>query len=195
VQRGANGGRRRLTVISRAWLACACLLLSGCGLLSKPEPLSADAPLTMSVTSSALRGSLLPAQFTCHKSHGRPENPPIFWSGAPTATKSIAVVIDDADAPIAPRIYWLVFDIGSSTTDLQTGMLPPHALVAYNTAGHRRYDAPCPENSIHKYRITVYALNTFFSGSLASNPQLLPTWTAIARHVIARGTITVRALP
>lgn len=195
MQRGANGGRRRLTAISKAWLACACLLLSGCGLLSKPEPLSADAPLTMSVTSPALRGSLLPAEFTCHKPHGRAENPPIFWSGAPAATKSIAVVIDDAAAPISPRVYWLVFDIGPSTTDLQTGMRPPHAQEAYNTAGQRSYDPPCPEHSMHKYRMTVYALNTFFRGSLVSNPQLLPTWTTIAQHVIARGTITVRALP
>jgi len=195
VHRGANGGRRRLTAISRTWLACACLLVSGCGLLSKPEPLSADAPLTLSVTSPALHGSLLPAQFTCHSRHGHAENPPIFWSGAPAATKSIAVVIDDADAPISPRVYWLVFDIGPSTTDLQSGNVPPHAVQAYNTAGQRSYDPPCPADAPHKYRIAVYALNTFFGGSLVSNPQLLATWTAIARHVIARGTITVRALP
>jgi Raf kinase inhibitor-like YbhB/YbcL family protein len=195
VHRGANGGRRRATAISWALLAGACLLLSGCGLLSKPVPLSADAPLTMSVTSPDLRGNVLPTQFTCHASHGRAENPSIFWSGVPTATKSIAVVVDDADAPITPRVYWLVFDIAPTTTDLQTGPLPPNAHQAYNTAGHRSYDPPCPAHSLHKYRIAVYALNTFFSGGLVSNPQLLPTWTTIARHVIARGTITVRAEP
>lgn len=196
MQRGANGGRRRLTTISRAWLACACLLLSGCGLLSKPEPLSADAPLTISVTSPDLHGNLLPAQFTCHSGHGHVQNPPIFWSGAPTDTKSIAVLVDDADAPITPRVYWLVFNIGPSTTDLQTGMmLPPKAKQAYNTAGQRSYDPPCPHGSVHKYRIAVYALNTVLGRSLVSNPQLLPTWTAIAKHVIARGTMTVRALP
>jgi Raf kinase inhibitor-like YbhB/YbcL family protein len=195
VHRGANGGRRRLAAISRASLACACLLLSGCGLLSKPEPLSADAPLTISVTSPDLHGNLLPAQFTCHSSHGPAQSPPIFWSGAPTSTKSIAVVIDDADAPITPRVYWLVFDIGPNTTDLQAGMLPPGAHQAYNTAGQRSYDPPCPQRALHKYRIAVYALNTFFGRGLDSNPQLLPTWTAIAKHVIARGTMTVRALP
>jgi Raf kinase inhibitor-like YbhB/YbcL family protein len=194
VHRGANGGRR-LAAISRASLAGACLLLSGCGLLSKPEPLSADAPLTMSVTSPDFHGNLLPAQFTCHNPHGPAENPPIFWSGAPAATKSIAVVIDDADAPITPRVYWLVFNIGQTTTDLQTGMLPPHAVRAYNTAGQRSYDPPCPQNAPHKYRIAVYALNTFFGHNVTANPQLLATWTAIARHVIARGTMTVRALP
>ena len=180
---------------SRAWLVCACVLLSGCGLLSKPEPLSADAPLTISVTSPDLHGNLLPAQFTCHNGHGPAQHPSIFWSGAPTNTRSIAIVIDDADAPITPRVYWLVFNIGPSTTDLQTGMVPPNAKQAYNTAGQRSYDPPCPQHSPHKYRIAVYALNTFFGGSLLSNPQLLPTWTAIAKHVIARGTMTVRVLP
>jgi Raf kinase inhibitor-like YbhB/YbcL family protein len=179
-------------VILRACMACSALLLGGCGLLGKPEPLSADAPLTMSVNVPGLNGNLLQARYTCH---GRGENPPIFWSGAPSNTKSIAVVFDDSDAPITPRVYWIVFNIGPSTSDLETGHLPPNTVVAYNSAGTKQYDAPCPLHSSHKYRISVYALNTYFGGSVAKNPQLLATWTSIARHVIARGTMTVRAQP
>lgn len=182
----------------RAFLAVTMLavpmaaLLSGCGLLTRPQPLRADAPLTMSVTSPDFAGGVMPARYTCH---GQGESPPIFWSGAPPGTKSIAVVVDDSDAPIAPRVYWIVFDISPSTTDLQQGAVPPHASTAYNSAGTAVYDPPCPGTSAHNYRFTVYALNVMLGRALPGHPQLLAAWTAIARHVIARGTMTATALP
>jgi Raf kinase inhibitor-like YbhB/YbcL family protein len=194
VRRGAVNGRSRPLTATLAAALCAGWLLGGCGLLGKPQPLSADAPLVMSVTSPNFKGGLIPAEFTCY-GQGGGVSPPIFWSGAPPGTKSIAVVVDDAAAPISPKVYWIVFDISPSTTDLQTGALPPHARTAYNTAGTDTYDAPCPRGSAHSYRFTVYALNTFFGSALPGHPQLLPAWTAIAQHVIARGTMTSHAVP
>ncbi len=170
----------------------ASLLLAGCGLLGKPQPLSADAPLTMSVTSPDFPGGVIPSRFTCR---GAGESPSIFWSGAPPGTKSIAVVVDDAAAPISPRVYWIVYDISQNTTDLPLGAPPPHARVAQNSAGKAEYDPPCPVGSPHSYRFTVYALNTFFNSALPPNSQLLTAWSTIAQHVIARGTFTARALP
>lgn len=184
--------RSRSVTTALALVLSGSLLLGGCGLLGKPEVLSADAPLTMSVTSPAFTGGLIPAQFTCH---GAAESPPIFWSGAPPGTKSLALVVDDSDAPISPQVYWVVFDIGPDTTDLQVDALPPHARVAYNSAHKADYDPPCPEGTSHGYRFTVYALNTFFGNSLPYQPQLLQALTAIAKHVIARGTLTARAEP
>lgn len=187
---GRSGLGRSAPVILAAVIGAS--LLSGCGLLSKPQPLRSDAPLTMSVTSPDFADDLMPARFTCH---GKGESPPIFWSPAPAGTKSVAVVVDDSDAPIVPRVYWIVFDISPSTTDLQPGALPPHARTAYNSAGTATYDAPCPQGAPHNYRFTVYALNAYLGTTLSLHPQLLATWTAIARHVIARGTLTARALP
>ena len=45
-------------------------------------------------------------------------------AGAPAGTKSIAVVVDDASAPITPYVYWVVFDIGPGTSALLEGQLP-----------------------------------------------------------------------
>jgi Raf kinase inhibitor-like YbhB/YbcL family protein len=188
VRRCAGRGVGRSIAASLA----ASLLLAGCGLLGKPQPLSADAPLTMSVTSPDFPGGVIPARFTCR---GAGESPSIFWSGAPPGTKSIAVVVDDAAAPISPRVYWIVYDISQNTTDLPLGAPPPHARVAQNSAGKAEYDPPCPVGSPHSYRFTVYALNTFFNSALAPNSQLLTAWSTIAQHVIARGTFTARALP
>jgi Raf kinase inhibitor-like YbhB/YbcL family protein len=174
-------------------MLAAGLLLGGCGLLGTPPRLSAAAPLTMSVTSPDFTGSVIPAAFTCHGSGET--GPTIFWSGAPPGTKSIALVVDDAAAPITPRVYWIVYDINSTTTDLPLGKAPPHARVAQNSAGQAEYQPPCPGSSTQSYRFTVYALNTSFGSALPANSQLLTAWTTIAQHVIARGTITARALP
>jgi Raf kinase inhibitor-like YbhB/YbcL family protein len=156
----------------------------------------------MSVTSPEFVGGVIPSRFTCH---GAGESPPVFWSGAPVGTRSLALVVDDSGAPIAPRVYWIVFDIGVSTTDLQAGpparsvkapsTLPPGARVAQNSAGIAGYSPPCPQGSEHSYRFTVYALNTYFGSSLPNHARLLQAWTMIAKHVIGRGTLTAKALP
>lgn len=180
-----------------AMVLAASLVLSGCGLLSGPRPLSSDAPLNIEVSSPLVSQSgVLPAKFTCYGDRGTPPlTPPVFWSGASRSTKSFVLIIDDSSAPITPRLYWLVFDIGADTTDIQTGPLPPGARQARNSTGQPGYDPPCPVGAPHKYRISVYALNTVLGKALPSNPQLLPTWTAIAAHVIGRGTMTVTACP
>lgn len=190
---GYSPGRGRRTGTLATLLAGVSLLLSGCGLLGGPQPLGADAPLKMTVTIPALTDDVLPARFTCY-GHAA-QSPAIFWSGAPQHTKSLALVVDDSATPIQPRVYWVVFDIGPNTTDLQVGALPPHARVAQNSAHKAAYDPPCPVGSPHKYRFTIYAVNTFFGRSLPDGAPLLQTWTTIAAHVIARGTTTVYACP
>jgi Raf kinase inhibitor-like YbhB/YbcL family protein len=199
-------GRCRSRAAGLAALVVCSLLASGCGLLGKPAPLSADAPLDMSITSPEFTGGIIPAQFTCY---GSGESPPIFWSGAPPGTKSLALIVDDSLAPISPKVYWIVFNIGADTTDLQTGpatkgvnghrsadsILPPGARVAANSAGVAGYTPPCPVGAAHKYRFTVYALNTYFGSSLPNHARLLLAWTTIAAHVVGRGTATYTALP
>ena len=189
----AGDHRTRSRAAAAPLLAC-CLLLSGCGLLSGPKSPAEDAPLTMEVSSPQVGKGILPVQFTCH-AHKKAMTPPVSWSGAPARTASYALVIDDADAPITPWVYWMVFDIGSTTTFIQPNTTPNGARVARNSTGQPGYDPPCPGGTPHKYRITVYALNTVLGRALPSGPQLLPTWTAIASHVIARGTMTVTACP
>jgi Raf kinase inhibitor-like YbhB/YbcL family protein len=195
VRRCAGQGRSRSAAASVVVIA-SVLLLGGCGLLGKPPRQNvAAAPLTMSVTSPDFTGHIIPPAFTCDGSVAA--GPSIFWSGAPPGTKSVALVVDDAAAPISPYVNWIVYDISNSTTDLPLGKAPPHARVAQNSAGKDWYDPPCPFGSPHEYRFTVYALNTYFTRALPANSPLLTAWTMIAQHVIARGTFTAtaRALP
>ena len=160
--------------------------LAGCGTAGNGATV---APVTMTVNSEAFSGNILPQRYTCH---GARINPPLEWSGAPSGTKSFALVVDDSSAPITPFIYWLVFDIGPGTTDIQEGALPTGARQALNSAGTAAYDAPCPTYS-HFYRFTVYALSTTLNQ--ANGASLEAVWTAIAAATIGRGRKAVTGGP
>ena len=163
----------------------AASMLSGCGLLSGPSALQQeDDPQVMTVTSPEFgQGVPIPRQYTCH---GAGESPPLSWSGAPTGTKALALVMDDAGAPITPYVYWIVFNISPETPDIQAGRIPVSADVAANSRGTVGYAPPCPAHS-HQYRFTIYALNAPLP---LHNGVSLPTvWAAIASHSIGRGRL------
>jgi Raf kinase inhibitor-like YbhB/YbcL family protein len=146
----------------------------------------------MTVTSPEFRADVhLPSQYTCA---GKSLSPPLYWSGALSQQpKSFAVVVDDGQAPITPYVYWMVFDISPSTTDIAQNRLPTGARQAQNSAGAARYDAPCPRgDTLHTYRFTVYALDAFLK--LPDGAGLRATWSAIAKHVIGVGRLTVKAV-
>jgi len=183
------------SVARGAALLAAVPLLAGCGLLGGPKALRQGAQQVMTVTSPVFGQGVIPRQYTCH---GRGESPPIYWSGAPPGTKALALVVDDADAPITPYIYWIVLDIPAATTDIQAGQLPPGARQADNSRGFAGYDAPCPIQENHQYRFTIYALSSPTCRPHA--PPSCPTsakaaWTAIAQSAIARGRLTATAKP
>jgi Raf kinase inhibitor-like YbhB/YbcL family protein len=174
---------RRLGAVVVA-LGCA-LPLAGCGLISS----DITTPTVITVTSGAFQQSIMPQRYTCAGPRGL--TPPLSWAGAPQRAKSIAVVVDDADAPITPYVYWIVFDIGPATSALLEGQLPPGARQARNSAGTVGWDPPCPGTTSHGYRFTVYALNTWLN--LPSGASLQATWQAIAAATIGRGRLPVNA--
>jgi Raf kinase inhibitor-like YbhB/YbcL family protein len=186
-RRGRAGSKRAAPRRAAAAVAAlgVTLPLAGCGLFSS----GGTSPVVMTVTSLAFPHATMPKRFTC--TGPRLLTPPIAWSGAPAQTKSIALVLDDSDAPITPYVYWVVFDIGPGTSALQEGQLPPGALEARGTHGAARYDAPCPGISGHGYRFTVYALNTVLK--LPNGTSLQSAWRAIAAATIGRGRLPVRA--
>ena len=163
----------------------AAAALAGCGMLGSGATLAA--PSVMAVSTSSLVRGAMPSRYICAKA----VSPPINWTGAPKGTQSIAIVFDDSDAPITPYVYWLAFDIGPGTSAILDGQLPPGARQARGSAGYDRYDAPCPGQQGHKYRITVYALNRVLK--LPNGTTLLSAWQAIAAATIGRGRLTVSA--
>jgi Raf kinase inhibitor-like YbhB/YbcL family protein len=143
----------------------------------------------MTVSETVFEHGSLPLRFTCGVND--PVSPPLTWAGAPSGTKSIALVVDDSDAPITPYVYWVAFDIGPGTSALLEGQLPHGARQAKGTAGYAGYAAPCPGPGGHSYRFTVYALNKVLS--LPDGTSLQSAWEAVAAATIGRGRLTVNA--
>jgi len=183
-RRRRRPARRAATAVAAVALAVP---LAGCGLFSSGVTVTAPSP--MSVSESTFTHNIMPVRFTCAGKHLI--SPPITWAGAPAGTKSIALVVDDSDAPITPYVYWVVFDIGPGTSALAEGQLPPGVRQARGTAGYDRYDPPCPGTGGHGYRFTVYALNTVLN--LPNGTSLQSAWQAIAAATIGRGRLPVSA--
>lgn len=174
--------------MARAVAAAAFAVpVAGCGLFS--SGVTVTSPSVMTVSESAFAHDVMPDKYTC--AGKKAITPPLTWAGAPAGTKSIALVFDDADAPIMPYVYWVAFDIGPGTSALLEGQLPPLARQAKGTAGLERYDPPCPGPGGHGYRFTVYALNTVLN--LPNGTSLESAWQAIATATIGRGRLPVSA--
>jgi Raf kinase inhibitor-like YbhB/YbcL family protein len=168
-------------------VACLATPLAGCGLFSSGVTMTS--PSVMTVTSEAFPHNTMTDGFIC--GGARTMSPPLTWAGAPAGTKSIALVVDDSNAPITPYVYWVVFDIGPGTSALLEGQLPPGARQARGTAGFDKYDPPCPGQGGHTYRFTVYALDKVLN--LPNGTSLQSAWQAIAAATIGRGTLPVSA--
>jgi phosphatidylethanolamine-binding protein (PEBP) family uncharacterized protein len=89
-----------------------------------------------------------------------------------------------------------VFDLSPNTVAIGQNQLPTGARQADNSEGQAGYQPPCPKGPTsdgHKYRFTVYALNTKIR--MPNGESLSKIWLAIASHVIAAGRLTVKAYP
>ena len=186
----SRDARARLRPARTAALLVVAVLLSGCGLVGGPKNVQAAVPNTMTVTSPDVTRGAMGLAYTCH---GAGKFPGIHWSGAPAGTKSLAVVMDDTAAPITPYIYWIVFNIGPQTTNIQAAQIPAGARQARNSKGSLGYDPPCPVNQAHSYRFTVYALGSRLK--LPTGIAVKSAWSAIAQAAIERGRLTVTAAP
>jgi Raf kinase inhibitor-like YbhB/YbcL family protein len=187
---GAVRGQRRGRWARRAMLVALIPLISGCGLLGGLSTTRLGSTTSLTVTSPVFGVDVpLSELYTCH---GSRLSPPLQWSGVTSsAAKSYAIVVDDAEAPITPYVYWIVFDISPSTVAIGQNQLPTGARQAQNSAGKAGYDAPCPTRTSHEYRFTVYALNSVID--LPNGAGLRAVWSAIASHVIAAGRLTASA--
>lgn len=145
-----------------AWprrLLLAALLLAGAGV-------EADMSARFTVTSPAYpNGGSIPAVYTCD---GQDLSPPLAWSGVPAATKSLALILEDPDAPdpAAPQmtwVHWVLYDIPAGVHALAEGAarhLPAGTREGLNDWQRTGYGGPCPPVGRHRYFLKLYALDT-----------------------------------
>lgn len=107
----------------------------------------------------------IPARYTCD---GQDLSPPLLWSGLPAGTQSLALIVDDPDAPdpAAPKmtwVHWVMYNLPPSLTDLPEGVptksLPPGTRHGLNDWQRTGYGGPCPPIGRHRYFHKLYALD------------------------------------
>jgi Raf kinase inhibitor-like YbhB/YbcL family protein len=169
-------------------VACAAVAaLAGCGgQAEQAAPSGPAASRTITVSSPAFAdGAAIPATYTCRGAGTAPE---VRWSGAPKDAGSLAVVVDDPDAPDGDYVHWIVVDIPVDVGVLDGPQLPG-AAKQLPASGGPGWTAPCPPSGKHHYRFTVYALpsNQTVPASGASPTDLV---SLIARKATAWGRLT-----
>lgn len=141
------------------------------------------------VTSSAFANNgAIPREYTCE---GRGVSPPISWSAVPPETKSVAVIVDDADAPGGTFAHFVAFNLTPGERALTGALTPttpsPYGLTARNSGGTIGFAPICPPAGVHHYRVQVTALDTTLARPIGANASDVAS--AIEGHVIARGTL------
>src|SRR5687767_3402630 len=115
---------------------------------------------TFRVRSTFAEGEPIPKRHTCD---GANVSPPIEFDTPPGGTQSLALILDDPDAPGRTFLRWIAWDL-PPTPRLEEGtdLVSRGARVGKNDFGHALYGGPCPpKGQTHRYVLTVYAVDTF----------------------------------
>ncbi len=163
------------------------LILSGCGKGGESKVEN-----TITVKSPAFKNmDYIPIKYT---GFGEDVSIPLQWGNLPEGTKSVAIVMDDPDAPIGTFTHWIIFNIPPDAHGLSEGVpkkgtLENGAKQGTNDFGRIGYNGPMPPpGKAHRYRIKVYALDTMLS--LNSGIRIKEFYRAIKGHVIGEGLLT-----
>jgi Raf kinase inhibitor-like YbhB/YbcL family protein len=117
-------------------------------------------PLALSSTAFSHNGAI-PEEYTCD---GADKAPPLQWSGVPAEARSLALIVDDPDAPdpAAPKrtyVHWVLYDIPTNLTALEGSKLPLGVRQGKNDWDRTGYGGPCPPIGRHRYFFKLYALS------------------------------------
>ena len=145
---------------------------------------------TMQITSPAFDNQgMIPMKYTCE---GTDISPPLAWRDIPENTKSLALIVDDPDAPdpAAPRrtwVHWVLYDIPPTLSGLAEGAtvhLPQDVKEGMNDFRRTTYGGPCPPIGKHRYFFKLYALDKTLGTLSDANKTTLEN--AMQGHILIK---------
>jgi Raf kinase inhibitor-like YbhB/YbcL family protein len=173
-----------------ACLGVTLLVLIGSGCQSKqtaaPE---GEQPMTIQITSPAfIEGNPIPQKYTCD---GADISPPLAWTGIPAQAKSLALIVDDPDAPAGVWVHWVVFDMPPDLNGLPEGLAKTPTVAGIGAQGNTDfrkpgYGGPCPpKGKPHRYYFRLYALDSLLNLPVGAKRAELEQ--AMRGHILAAG--------
>lgn len=150
--------------------------------------------MALSITSTAFehRGEI-PAK---HTSDGDDVSPPLQWSGVPSGTKSLALIVDDPDAPDpkAPKmtwVHWVLYDLPATSTGLAAAVatkdLPKGTLEGKNDWKRTGWGGPSPPIGRHRYFFKLFSLDAILPD--LKSPTKAQLEKAMTGHVLEKAEL------
>ncbi|WP_353662464.1 YbhB/YbcL family Raf kinase inhibitor-like protein [Hydrogenimonas sp. SS33] len=129
-------------------------------------------------------GGTIPARYTCD---GEDISIPLIFADVPAEAKSLALIMDDPDAPMGIFVHWLIYNMPASLEGLPEGVpnepyLEEGILQGVNSFGNIGYGGPCPPDGAHRYMFKLYALDTHLDADAGMNKQQL--LAAMRGHIV-----------
>jgi len=125
-----------------------------CGYAAAAEPIGG----AMKISSPAFKhNENIPAKYTCE---GEDISPELIIENIPAGAKSLALIVDDPDAPAGVWVHWVVFDMPVN------GRIPENSVpgkLGITNSSSEGYNGPCPPSGTHRYFFKVYALDTLLN--------------------------------
>jgi Raf kinase inhibitor-like YbhB/YbcL family protein len=169
-------------------------VLAGCA--SRTEtPVSPieQTPTALAVTSPNFEsGQPIPQKYTCQ---GEDLSPALRWDAPPEGTQSLALIMDDPDAPAGTWVHWVVYHNPADARELAEGASQANATrfnlpagTIQGETGFKRadYGGPCPPSGTHRYFFRLYALDVSLDQPGLDKDALLG---AMQGHVLATGEL------
>lgn len=125
-------------------------------------------------------GAQIPSKYTCD---GENINPHLHIHGVPAHTKSLALVMEDPDAPAGLWVHWVMWNIPPETLEIREHTAPKGAEEGLNTRKKSGYDGPCPPSGSHRYFLRLYALDIKLKLPPDTGKLLLER--AMEQHILA----------
>lgn len=144
---------------------------------------------TITLSSPAFaNGQIIPEMYSCD---GKNISPALQWSGVPAETKSLALIVEDPDAPMGTFTHWVLYNLPPNLAGLNEG-LPRLATLSnlgkqgVNDFRKTAYDGPCPPaGKPHRYFFRLYALD--LAPALPDGLTRLKLFEQMQAHILAQG--------
>lgn len=142
----------------------------------------------MKIMSPAFQeGGTIPEKFS---KNGQNVSPELQIAGVPAEAKSLALIVDDPDAPVGLFTHWLVWNIDPKTADIAEGSVPSGAAQGRSDFGEIGYGGPQPPSGTHRYYFKIFALDRTLD--LKPGAKRREVDSAMKGHVIAQGELIGR---
>ncbi len=135
------------------------------------------------LSTAFLNDGKIPKEYTCD---GKNHSPPLSFMDIPKNAKSLALIMDDPDAPGGTFTHWFVWNISPQKSQLAKGekVTFPQGITSFGKSG---YGGPCPPSGTHRYFFKLYALDTMLD--LKSNSTKQDLEKAMKGHILEQSTL------